>query len=163
MPGKNYKKKVTPLRSLKADNIGSLINVRAMVTRVSEVKPLISVACYLCEVCGYELYQTVSQRTYTPLIDCISPQCKINNNKGKIVPNFAVSKFTPSQEIKVQETSDQTPVGSIPRSFSVHSKGPMVRKCSPGDIIHLTGVFVPLIADGGRRFKDQLVHVFFVY
>jgi len=144
VPGKNYQQKlikITPLRQLKADMIGSMIRIRAMVVRVSEVKPLISLACYLCEICGYEMYQPVHGRNYNPLTDCISPVCRNNNNRGRIIPNFSVSKFVPFQEIKIQETSDQCPIGCIPRAFTVHCKGSITRQCTPGDIINLTGVF----------------------
>ena len=60
MPGPNDKQKIVPLRQLKSDLIGSLVTVRGMVTKVTEVKPMITVACYLCDVCGFEVYQTVA-------------------------------------------------------------------------------------------------------
>lgn len=135
--------------------IGNLVNVRAMVVRVSEVKPLINVASYICEECGYEMYQPVHGRQYTPLVDCISPKCLQNNNRGRVLPHFSASKFVPFQELRIQETSDQCPVGSIPRMFTVHCRGSLVRQCSPGDIIALSGVFLPLISD--KKFRDVLV------
>jgi hypothetical protein len=49
------------LRSVRASDIGHLVTIKAMVTRVSDVKPLVSVVTYVCDVCGYELYQSVSQ------------------------------------------------------------------------------------------------------
>jgi DNA replicative helicase MCM subunit Mcm2 (Cdc46/Mcm family) len=33
-----------------------------MVVRVTDVKPLMTVAAYTCEQCGYELYQPVRER-----------------------------------------------------------------------------------------------------
>ena len=39
--GSNYKKKVTQLRELKSDKIGTLVMVKAIVVRTSEVKPLL--------------------------------------------------------------------------------------------------------------------------
>ena len=64
------KTKTTSLRDVKADNIGQLVTIKAMVTRVSDVKPLVTVATYTCDTCGYELYQTVNSRSYTPLTEC---------------------------------------------------------------------------------------------
>lgn len=156
--GHSSKKRPTPLRELKSSLIGSLVEVRAMVVRVTEVKPLISIACYLCETCGVEIYQQVNRRIYTPNIECPSKVCQTNNIKGRVVPNFAVSKFVPYQEIKIQETSDQTPIGSIPRSFTVHCRGGLVRQCTPGDVISLCGVFLPKVQDGGFAYKDHLTH-----
>ena len=39
--------------------IGTLVVVKGMITRASDVKPQISVCTYTCEVCGSEIYQDV--------------------------------------------------------------------------------------------------------
>ena len=44
---------------LKAGNIGKLVTVRGIVTRATDVKPLMSVATYTCDQCGSESYQPV--------------------------------------------------------------------------------------------------------
>lgn len=160
--GPNSKKVITPLRMLKSNLIGSLVEVRATVVRVSEVKPLINIACYVCEACGCEIYQQVNRRVYTPNMDCPSNICQTNNSKGKVIPNFAVSKFVPFQEIKVQETSDQTPVGSIPRTFTVQCRGSLTRLCSPGDIVNLCGIYMPRVNDSQRLYRDPLVQDTFI-
>lgn len=48
-----------PVRKVKADNIGKLVTVRGIITRATEVKPLMSVATYTCDQCGSESYQPV--------------------------------------------------------------------------------------------------------
>jgi|EP01046_Picozoa_sp_COSAG06_P072917 DNA replicative helicase MCM subunit Mcm2 (Cdc46/Mcm family) len=78
------KVKPTSVREVKAQNIGQvrirccaaterltsltnnmfawlaqLVTIRGMVVRVTDVKPLMTVAAYTCEQCGYELYQPV--------------------------------------------------------------------------------------------------------
>ena len=50
------KKKITKMREVRSFQIGSLIQVRGIVTRMSDVKPCITVATYACDVCGYEAY-----------------------------------------------------------------------------------------------------------
>lgn len=52
-------KKEMPIREVKASSIGRLISVRGIVMRCTEVKPMISVATYSCDLCGGETYQTV--------------------------------------------------------------------------------------------------------
>ena len=49
------------VRNVKADNIGKLVTVRGIVTRATEVKPVMTVATYTCDQCGAESYQPVSQ------------------------------------------------------------------------------------------------------
>ena len=48
------------VRQVKADNIGRLVTVRGIVTRATEVKPVMTVATYTCDQCGAESYQPVS-------------------------------------------------------------------------------------------------------
>lgn len=162
VPGPNYKVNYTPLRLLKSSRIGGMVETKAMVVRVSEVKPLINVACYLCEICGYEIYQKIHAQNYTPIVECPSKVCMNNNSRGRVIQNFAVSKFESFQEIKVQETSDQTPIGSIPRSFIVNARGALTRKCVPGDIISLCGVYLPHQGGNKKRFRDPLIHETFI-
>jgi DNA replication licensing factor MCM7 len=152
--GPNTKKRPTALRMLKSNLIGSLVEVRAIVVRVTDVKPLIHIACYVCESCGFEIYQQVNRKVYTPILDCPSIVCTTNNSKGRVIPNFAVSKFVPFQEIKIQETADQTPIGSIPRAFTVQCRGALTRQCTPGDIISLCGMYLPRVNDSQIVFRD---------
>lgn len=157
VPGPNYKKKQSKLRDLKADMIGSLVNIKAIVVRTTEVSPLMDLACYICEHCSCESYVKVNSSQFTPPSECNSDKCRINKIKGNLVQNFAMSQFTPFQEIKIQETSEETPVGSVPRTFTLYARGNNVRKCGPGDIINCTGTFLTKV--GPRKFgtKDALM------
>lgn len=47
------------VRKVKADCIGKLVTVRGIVTRSTEVKPVMCVATYTCDQCGAESYQPV--------------------------------------------------------------------------------------------------------
>ena len=66
-----------------------MITIKAIVVRVSDVKPMITVATYICDACGFEIYQTVTNRVYTPLIACTSDLCRTNQTKGKLIPQTA--------------------------------------------------------------------------
>ena len=48
------------VREVKADSIGKLVCVKGIVTRATEVKPMMQVATYTCDQCGAETYQPVS-------------------------------------------------------------------------------------------------------
>ncbi|GFZ13796.1 minichromosome maintenance (MCM2/3/5) family protein [Actinidia rufa] len=45
------------IREVKASYIGQLVKISGIVTRCSDVKPLMQVAVYTCEECGFEIYQ----------------------------------------------------------------------------------------------------------
>ena len=49
--------RASAVREVKADSIGKLAVVRGIVTRCTEVKPVVEVATYTCDVCGAESYQ----------------------------------------------------------------------------------------------------------
>ena len=51
--------KTESLRNVRAAHIGQLVTVRAMVARVSDVKPMVQVVTYTCEQCSEETYQVV--------------------------------------------------------------------------------------------------------
>lgn len=131
------------VREIKGDFLGQLITVRGIVTRVSDVKPSVLVIAYTCDQCGYEVFQEVHSRTFTPLIDCTSEECAQNQTKGQLFMSTRASKFSAFQEVKIQELSQQVPVGHIPRSLSIHVNGALVRSMTPGDIVDVSGIFLP--------------------
>ena len=51
--------KFRSVREVKADSIGKLVCVKGIVTRTTEVKPMMEVATYTCDQCGAETYQPV--------------------------------------------------------------------------------------------------------
>jgi len=82
VPGEFGKKHITKLREVRAKEIGSLVTIRGIVTRASDVKPCIQVAVNACDICGYEIYVIVQTKEFNPLIECPSDKCKKNNIKG---------------------------------------------------------------------------------
>lgn len=91
------------IRNIGAAQIGSLVTLRAMVTRVTDVKPLATVACYTCDTCGYELYQPIEAKSFTPLIKCTSAVCGNSSKPGTVFLQTRGTKFDKFQEIRVQE------------------------------------------------------------
>ena len=87
-------KPVGPLRGLRAPDIGSLVKVRGIVTRTSDVKPLLEVITYTCETCGREIYHDVSNRKdYLPLLNCTNEQCGATGMGGRLFAQTRGSKF----------------------------------------------------------------------
>ena len=54
-----------PIREVKAECIGKLVKMKGIVTRATEVKPMMQVATYTCDQCGSETYQPVSYCSYS--------------------------------------------------------------------------------------------------
>jgi DNA replicative helicase MCM subunit Mcm2 (Cdc46/Mcm family) len=92
------------VREVRGSFLGRLITVRGIVTRVSEVKPLLQVNAYTCDVCGSETFQDISQKTFQPILDCQNDnECKKNGVTGSLHMQTRACRFSPFQEIKIQE------------------------------------------------------------
>lgn len=95
--------KALSVREIKAEHIGKLMTVRGIVTRATEVKPMMVVATYTCDRCGAETYQPVNSMTFMPVSDCPSEDCRVNKAGGRLYLQTRGSKFVKFQEIKIQE------------------------------------------------------------
>lgn len=154
---------VASLRSLSSHCIGRLVVTQGMVTRVSDVKPLLVVATYTCDSCQEEVYQEVGGEAFTPLLRCPNAGCAsvapnqtgssstadgggvaAKRNSNILHLQSRGSKFVKFQELRVQELADTVPMGHIPRGVKVHLIGELTRQASPGDIVTVAGVFLPV-------------------
>nr|KAF6490175.1 minichromosome maintenance complex component 7 [Molossus molossus] len=145
------------IREVRADSVGKLVTVRGIVTRVSEVKPRMVVATYTCDQCGAETYQPIQSPTFMPLIMCPSQECQTNRSGGRLYLQTRGSKFIKFQEMKMQEHSDQVPVGNIPRSITVLVEGENTRIAQPGDHVSVTGIFLPILRSEFRQVIQGLL------
>ncbi|KAG3005848.1 hypothetical protein JG687_00013967 [Phytophthora cactorum] len=155
IPGVKFK--AVPIRDVKAAKVGALVRIKGMVTRVSTVKPLLTVATYTCEACAYEVYQEVKARQFNPLTQCPSERCETNKTQGRLIMQTKASKFDKYQEVKFQELPDQVPMGHIPRSLTVYLRGELTRTCEPGALVTICGVFLPLPYSPQRQMQMGLV------
>lgn len=148
--------KAVAIREVKAQHIGKLVTVRGIVTRSTEVKPMMVVATYTCDQCGAETYQPVNSLSFMPLAMCPSEDCRVNKAGGRLYLQTRGSKFIKFQELRIQEHSDAVPVGNIPRSLTVLCRGETTRQALPGDHVSVTGIFLPLLRTGFRQIAQGL-------
>ncbi|KAI4528180.1 MCM2/3/5 family-domain-containing protein [Schizophyllum commune] len=146
------------VRDVRGSHLGKLITVRGIVTRVSEVKPLLLVNAYTCDVCGAETFQDVTTKTFSPLTDCENVnECKKNGIRGSLHMQTRACRFSPFQEVKVQEMADQVPIGHIPRSMTIHVNGQLTRLMNPGDEVDIGGIFLPTPYTGFQAIRAGLL------
>lgn len=144
--------KSVPLRSVRSEHVGNLVSVTGIVTRVTEVKPRVVAAVYVCHGCGYEVYQEVTGRSYMPVMTCPT-QNHTQGSDAQLMPNYAACKYVKYQELKLQEPADQVPIGNIPRTLSVKLNGELTRACTSGDVVKVSGIFLPVPFTGYRAMK----------
>lgn len=145
------------VRQIHADSVGHMIKLRGIITRVTEVKPLLQVGTYSCEQCGYEIYQEVNSTAFMPLIECPSEECKANGVRGQLFLQSRGSRFLKFQEARIQELTDQVPMGHIPRSMTVNMYGDLCRTVNPGDHVIIDGIFMPRPYSGFKAIKAGLL------
>lgn len=145
------------VREIRGEHLGKFITVRGIATRVSDVKPSVLVNAYTCDRCGSEVFQEIRGKQFVPLVECTSDDCKLNNAKGQLHPSTRASKFTPFQEVKIQELTGQVPVGHIPRSLTIHMTGAISRSINPGDIVDVSGIFLPTPYSGFKAIRAGLL------
>ncbi|GAX82599.1 hypothetical protein CEUSTIGMA_g10025.t1 [Chlamydomonas eustigma] len=148
----------THLRSVTSQHIGCLVKLRGIVTHVTDVKPLIEVVTYTDQENGNEVYQEVSGRSFMPI------ETTEQYKKSKIAPVMETrgSKFCKFQEARIQEMADEVPEGATPRTISVHLKGEICRSMKAGDVVVLTGVFLPEPVQGFRAMRAGLLTTTYV-
>jgi DNA replication licensing factor MCM7 len=91
------------VREIRAAQLGHFVTVRGIVTRISNVKPLIKVATYSCDQCANETFVEVTKSSFTPLSSCPSEDCRRNRIRGNLVLQTRACKFIRFQEVKIQE------------------------------------------------------------
>uniref|UniRef100_A0A7E4UM18 DNA replication licensing factor MCM7 n=1 Tax=Panagrellus redivivus TaxID=6233 RepID=A0A7E4UM18_PANRE len=144
-------------REILAEHVGKLVTMRGVVIRASEVMPLVNVITYLCDACGCEVYQDVNGPTYSPTLTCPSKDCQESKANGRLELQLRGSSFLKYQEVRVQEMSDQVPVGSIPRALTIRVTGENTRLCQPGDHIKVCGILLPQLRTGYKNTGGALV------
>lgn len=147
------KSKSFAVREVKSEHIGKLTKVRGMATRITNVRPLIFVATYTCDACGHEFYKSVRSKEFTPMAICENDNC---TSSEKIFLQTRGSRFLKFQQLTIQETPETVPFGGIPRTMSINLRSSNVRKCVAGDIVTVSGVFLPTQYSGFKQMRAGL-------
>ncbi|KAL3921569.1 MAG: hypothetical protein SGILL_002682, partial [Bacillariaceae sp.] len=149
------------LRHVRSRNMGRLVTITGMVVKSSDVKPMLQVAAYTCDVCGSELYrETHNRRDFLP--ERVCPVCATGGGNNAARRNMGIlqletrgSKFTKFQELKLQELPSQVPMGHVPRSLSVICRGELTRLANPGDVTTVDGIFLPQKVNDGHGARGR--------
>ena len=153
-----------PLRSLRCEQIGSLIAISGTVTRTTDVKPELLFGCFTCDKCHTEIKSVDQQFHFTKPVMCPNPDC---NNRSQFTFNMNESVFDDWQRVKLQENTSEIPAGSMPRSLDLILRNSLVEQVKPGDRVVATGSLVVLstplaeygylcfLTEGGNKASKQ--------
>lgn len=130
---------VSRVRHLRTGNIGQLLSISGTVTRTSEVRPELSLATFMCEVCMTVVPNVEQTFRYTEPTSC--PNLSCNNRHGWRL-DIRQSTFVDWQKVRVQENSSEIPTGSMPRTIDVILRGEIVDRAKAGEKCIFTGALI---------------------
>src|SRR5665647_6188 len=128
------------LRKLGSRQMGKLIMVEGIVVRATPVRPMVLQAAFKCKRCGtVNRVEQTGQFLKAPAI-CQAPDC---GRDGPFEFAQEESSFIDSQDLRLQEKSEDLPPGQLPRTLSVKLVGDdIVDVARPGDHISLSLIHI---------------------
>ena len=146
---------VTPIRDLKADAVGKLINVRGVVVSVSPVRPIMKVHTSLCEMCSAITFVEVVGDKFVPPWKCESGRCKRGlsaTGESHLRAQYKASRMESFQELRLQELRIDVPLGALPRSIKILCEGDLtVNIGTPGNAVIVRGALIPDLSHNVTR------------
>lgn len=130
---------VSRIRQLRTSSIGSLLSISGTATRTSEVRPELSMATFVCEICNTVVPNIEQTFKYTEPTQCPNITCM--NREGWRL-DIRQSTFVDWQKVRIQENSSEIPTGSMPRTMDVILRGEMVDRAKAGEKCIFTGTAI---------------------
>uniref|UniRef100_A0A0N5B2F8 DNA replication licensing factor MCM6 n=1 Tax=Strongyloides papillosus TaxID=174720 RepID=A0A0N5B2F8_STREA len=141
------------VRELNGDKVGVLVSIVGQIVRTHPVHPELYKATFSCEDCGTIIRNVEQQFKYTQPSRCTNAQC---GNSTRFTLDAFDSQFVDFQRLRIQETQEELPRGSIPRTVDIIVRGELVETAQPGDKVEITGTLivipdVAMISSSGVR------------
>ncbi len=126
------------IREIRSHHLERLITIKGIVTKITEIRPLLRKAKFKCLRCGFsDIWMEQIEGRYTIPTECPNPEC---NRRGPFSLIKNESEFIDWQSITVQERPEELPPGQLPISLSCTALDDMVGLVRPGDRIKFTGI-----------------------
>ncbi|KAF2838850.1 MCM-domain-containing protein [Patellaria atrata CBS 101060] len=130
---------VSRVRQLRTNAIGKLLSISGTVTRTSEVRPELSLATFVCQICNTVVPNIEQTFRYTEPTQCPNLTC-MNRQAWRL--DIRQSTFVDWQKVRIQENSSEIPTGSMPRTMDVILRGEMVDRSKAGEKCVFTGTLI---------------------
>ena len=141
------------VKELGSEHINRLIQVEGIITRVSEVKPFVEKAVFVCKDCGNEMVRL--QRPYENLVK--PAKCDACGSKN-IELDVEKSRFINFQSFRLQDRPESLKGGQMPRFVDAILLDDLVDTALPGDRVLVTGILRAILERREKRpiFKKVL-------
>ncbi|APW96864.1 XRE family transcriptional regulator [Halobiforma lacisalsi AJ5] len=123
------------IREIRSRDMNSLVEVRGIVRKATDVRPKIEEAAFECQLCG------TLTRVPQSSGDFQEPhECQGCERQGPFQVNFDQSEFVDSQKLRIQESPEGLRGGETPQSLDVNVEDDITGEVTPGDHVSATGV-----------------------
>ncbi|NJE26684.1 helix-turn-helix domain-containing protein [Thermococcus sp. MV5] len=134
------------VKELGSEHINKLIQVEGIITRITEVKPFVSRAVYVCKDCGQEMV-----RLQKPFATLIKPnKCEACGSRN-LELDVDKSTFLNFQSFRLQDRPESLKGGQMPRFVDVILLDDLVDIALPGDRVIITGVMRVVLEQKDKR------------
>lgn len=141
------------VKELGSEHINRLIQVEGIITRVSEVKPFVQRAVFVCKDCGNEMIRL--QRPYENLVK--PAKCDACGSRN-VELDVEKSRFINFQSFRLQDRPESLKGGQMPRFVDAILLDDLVDTALPGDRVLVTGILRVILEQKDKRpiFKKVL-------
>ncbi|MCD6523759.1 MAG: DNA replication protein, partial [Thermococcus sp.] len=141
------------VKELGSEHINRLIQVEGIITRISEVKPFVQRAVFVCKDCGNEMVRL--QRPYENLVK--PAKCDACGSRN-IELDVDKSRFINFQSFRLQDRPESLKGGQMPRFVDAILLDDLVDTALPGDRVLVTGILRVILEQRDKRpiFKKVL-------
>jgi len=134
------------IRDIRSEDIGKFIAVEGLVRKVTEVRPRLVEAAFLCENCGTLINVPQNGSKLVTPQKCPNEIC--GGNRFRLVPEE--SKFVDSQRIRIQESPEDLRGGEQPQMLDVILEDDLSGIVAPGDKIVVNGILRAVPRERGK-------------
>ncbi|MCU4754132.1 MCM family protein [Halobacteria archaeon AArc-curdl1] len=138
------------IREIRARHMNTLVQVRGIVRKATDVRPKIEEAAFECQLCG--TLSRIPQSTG----DFQEPhECQGCERQGPFRVNFDQSEFVDAQKLRIQESPEGLRGGETPQAIDVNIEDDITGEVTPGDHVSAVGV-LRLEQQGNQQEKSPI-------
>lgn len=129
------------LREIRSAQIGKLVQTDAIITKASEVRPLIATGRFECMSCHNIIDRHFVDGEYQPPVVCETTLLDGSTCNGRTFRLLKEeSEFIDHQRVVLQERPEDLPAGRMPDSFVAYLRDDLVDTVRPGDRVTILGL-----------------------
>jgi replicative DNA helicase Mcm len=142
------------IRDLRSEHISRFVAIEGIVRKVTEVRPKIIQAAFVCGICGNKVWVEQNENIIKQPYEC--NECK--SKRFVLLPEESVS--VDSQRIRIQEYPEDLRGGEQPQTLDVMLEEDLTGKVNPGDRVIINGIVrANPRTIGGRKLLHMDVHL----